>query len=284
MLTIENLLDDALLAKNHNVPADVVPYEDAAYPDDDWTLLPATHDQTEEFAAQLLRTLCEAIVNSMSTPPLLADFVTDQVPAPPGARVLGCVLLLADSEAGARFWWQYAAGAGDDPASYCLYLHHLAQGETHAAAFWRRQTTIDTRPDPTTAPLPPMQPALTRRDSGDGSLTIVDTSTPTLLRIIALLLADPDLYPLHPGAARSAFASAVLAYVPAAVAAGYSGHPDIEIPLPGPYFADHLAAITATTTTPARPVSAHQEPELCRRPTRPQIDPDAGRSARRWAG
>lgn len=284
MLTIDHLLDDALLAKNHEVPADVVPYEDTAYPDDDWPQLPATHDQTEEPAAQLLRTLCEAVINSLSAPPLLADFVTDQLPAPPGARVLGCVLLLADSEAGARFWWQYAAGAGDDPASYCLYLHHLAQGETHAAAFWRRQTTIDTRPDPTTAPLPPMQPALTRRDSGDGSLTTVDTSTPTLLRIIALLLADPDLDTLRLGTARSAFATAVLDYVPAAVAAGYSGHPDIEIPLPGPYFADHLAAITATTTAPPRPALRPQGPKLRRRPARSQTEPAADRSTRRRAG
>lgn len=274
MLTIDHLLDDALLAKNHNVPADVVPYEDTAYPADDWPPRPAAHHRTEDTAEQGLRTLCEAVINSLTAPPLLTDFVTDQIPAPPGARVLGCVLLLADSEAGARFWWQYAAGAGDDTASYCLYLHHLSQGETHAATFWRHQTAIDTRPDPTSAPLPPMRPDLTRLDSSDGSLSTVDASTPTLLRIITLLLADPDA--LRP--ARSAFASAVLAYVPGAVAAGYSGHPDIEIPLPGPYFADHLAAITATTTAPARYKPAHKEPDLCRRPARHRTDPGAARA------
>lgn len=268
MLTIDQLLEDALLAKSHDVPADVVPYEDTVYPDDDWPPRPAAHDRTDDTAARGLRTLCEAIVNSLTAPPLLADFVTDQVPAPPAARLLGCVLMLADSEAGARFWWQYAAGAGDDTASYCLYLHHLSQGETHAAAFWRSQTALDTNPDPTTAPLPPMRPALTRRDSGKGSLCTVDTSIPTLLRVIALLLADPELHPLRLSPARSDFASAVLEYVPNAVAAGYCSHPDIEIPLPGPYFADHLAAITATTTAPTPRQPGATEPDLCRRPAR----------------
>jgi hypothetical protein len=265
VLTIDHLLDDALLAKDHDVPADVVPYEDTAYPDDDWPPKPAPHGKAEDTAARGLRIVCEAFINSLSAPQLLADFVTDQIPAPRGARILGCVLMLAESETGARFWWQYAAGAGDDTASYCLYLHHLSQGETHAAAFWRRQTAIDTRPDPTIDPLPPMRPPLTQHDCGDGSLNTVDASTPTLLRVIALLLADPA-HPAHLAPARSAFASAVLKYVPDAVAAGYSSHPDVEIPLPGPYFADHLAALAATTTAPTQCRARSREPGLRRRP------------------
>lgn len=269
MPTIDQLLNDALLAKNHDVPADVVPYEDTAYPDDDEPHRRTVQAGAEDAAALNLLTLCQAVVNSPAAAPLLADFITDQLPAPPGARVLGCVLQLAHSEDGARFWWQYAAGAGDATASYCLHLFHLSHGETYAAAFWSRQTTIDTRPDPTTAPLPPMRPTLTRHDSGQGSLSTVDTSTPTLLRIIAQLLADPDLHTLQLGKARSQFAIAVMDYVPGAVAAGYSGHPDVEIPLPGPYFADHLAAIAATTfpTEPARREATAEE-QLCRRPAR----------------
>ena len=104
--------------------------------------------------------------------------------------------------------------------------------------------------------------------AGDGSLSKVDTTTPTLLRIIALLLADPDLLNQYPATARPRFAVAVMDYVPDAVAAGYSGHPDVEIPLPGPHFADHLATI-AKTTTPARPARTEptgDRPDLRRRP------------------
>jgi hypothetical protein len=76
----------------------------------------------------------------------LQDFVTEQLPEPSGARVLGCILQLTDAEDGARFWWQYAAGAGDDAASYCLYLHHLSLGETELASWRSKQTGIDTQP------------------------------------------------------------------------------------------------------------------------------------------
>ncbi|MFE2750172.1 hypothetical protein ACFXKX_38760 [Streptomyces scopuliridis] len=112
-------------------------------------------------------------------PGQLADFITEQVPAPRGAWILGCVLQLADAEDGARFWWQYAAGAGDDTASYCLYLHHLARGDSHAAAFWREQTGIDT-PQETNATSPAGD------DAAADSLS-VGTSIPTVLRILSRL-------------------------------------------------------------------------------------------------
>ncbi|MFH9125735.1 hypothetical protein [Streptomyces globisporus] len=60
----------------------------------------------------------------------------------PGARVLGCILQLAESEESARFWWQYAAGAGDPAASSCLYLHHRALGEHAPARWWHDQTEL----------------------------------------------------------------------------------------------------------------------------------------------
>jgi len=280
MPSIDDLLADALIARTP-VPTDVVPYEDTAYPDDIIPAMSRFLDDEDDDAALGLRALCEAVVNAGTTTLLEEEFVTEQLPGPSGARVLGCVLHLAHSHDGSRFWWQYAAGAGDDAASYCLYLHHLSQGETHAATFWRRQTHIDAPPEYTTAPLPRIKPA---GEPADGSqkadekaekMVTMDDSTPTVLRILAQLLTDPDVVGagrdiIHVRLARPHFAAAVMDYVPTAVAAGYAGHPDIEIPLPGPYFADRLIAILAATSVPApEPSNGEPRPALKRRtPTR----------------
>ena len=61
--------------------------------------------------------------------------LTEQLPGPEGAWILGCLLHLAGAEDGARYGWQYAAGAGDRGASYCLSLHHRARGDDRAADF-----------------------------------------------------------------------------------------------------------------------------------------------------
>ncbi|MFK0254055.1 hypothetical protein [Streptomyces sp. NPDC090445] len=91
-------------------------------------------------AADDLQALCETAVTSAAVSALGGGFLTQALPQPSGARVLGCILLLTDAEDSARFWWQYAAGAGDSIATHCLYLHHLALGENRQAVWWRRQT------------------------------------------------------------------------------------------------------------------------------------------------
>ncbi|MGV9419998.1 DUF6207 family protein [Streptomyces sp. NPDC003674] len=234
MTTIDQLLSRARLQQQPAVPPDTVPYEDWAYPAltaDGFPLWDDAGAETADDTAMTnLNTLCEAAVNHSTAS--LEDFVTDQLPAPRGAWVLGCVLQLADAEEGARFWWQYAAGAGDDAASYCLYLHHRALGETYAADFWREQTSIDTETDPETVSLPgATAPADSLR---------LDRSTPTVLRLLNRLTP--------PGRPRSETVTAVLDYVPTAVTAGYARHPDREIPLPGQDFATHIAIILATTS------------------------------------
>ncbi|NEW69870.1 hypothetical protein G4H13_05425, partial [Streptomyces rapamycinicus] len=118
--------------------------------------------------------------HSTFTPSQLADFITEQLPAPRAAWFLGCVLQLADAEDGARFWWQYAAGAGDDAAAYCLYLHHLALGDNHAAALWLEQTSLETQHYTDTT-----NPAAD--DTPD-----VDASIPTVLRILSHLTSAAD--------------------------------------------------------------------------------------------
>ncbi|MER6610732.1 hypothetical protein ABT282_33765 [Streptomyces sp. NPDC000927] len=80
----------------------------------------------------------------------LDDFITPRLPEPPGAQVLGGILQLAESEENARFWWQYAVGAGDPASSYCLHLHHLALGERSEARWWHQQTELVQEPLPAT--------------------------------------------------------------------------------------------------------------------------------------
>ncbi|WP_416969494.1 hypothetical protein [Streptomyces sp. 4F14] len=227
---IDDLLVQSLLLRDPRVPSDVVPYEEEY--DDEATPAPAPADPA---AARSLDTLCEAALLHC-TPDRLADFVTDQLPEPPVAWTLGCALHLAGLESGARFWWQYAAGAGDCAAAYSLHLHHLADGDPHAAALWRAQACAD------------------------GDLLTADTDTVTVLRILSRLTeqAAPR--------AHTPAAIAVMEFVRTAVAIGYDRHPGFEIPLPGPDFAVHLEIIAAATSAPRRRPAARRRP-LPNRPT-----------------
>ncbi|MFJ4790821.1 hypothetical protein [Streptomyces sp. NPDC088794] len=56
-----------------------------------------------------------------------------------GALYFGCLLSLAQEDEGAMWWWQFAAGAGDATAAYCLYLEHLRRGELRDAEHWMGQ-------------------------------------------------------------------------------------------------------------------------------------------------
>ncbi|MGR3935286.1 hypothetical protein [Streptomyces sp. BRA346] len=273
MTTIEELLSRALLLEEPRVPRDIVPPSDTESP----TLLDASALSDEPVslshsAAYDLQTLCEAVVTHMAATSL-RHFITEQLPEPSGARVLGCILQLTDAEDGARFWWQYAAGAGDDAASYCLYLYHLSLGETRLADWWREQTRINTRPTPETVTLP--------CDFEQTKEIVVDfdSSTPTVLRVLGQLLARAD----RP---RPEVFDAVLAYVPGAVTIGYLANPEFEIPLPGTDFAARIEDILTRTSRPhagtpraqrrpstgpklpGRHQHAHANPSLCKQPVR----------------
>ncbi|MGI5461082.1 hypothetical protein ACQEWB_49615 [Streptomyces sp. CA-249302] len=65
-----------------------------------------------------------------------------------GALYFGCLLSLAQEDEGAIWWWQFAEGAGDATAAYCLYLQHLRRGELRDAEHWIGQALkADTRID-----------------------------------------------------------------------------------------------------------------------------------------
>ncbi|MGX1910846.1 hypothetical protein ACWIID_18565 [Streptomyces phaeochromogenes] len=180
----------------------------------------------ESSAADDLQTLCETVITHTGALADLRIFLARALPEPSGARVLGCMLQLSEREESARFWWQYAAGAGDPAASYCLYLHHRALGEHGAADWWHTQhTQTDVVADAEAGP---------------------EVEITTTLRILRALKPDDSPVP-EP-------VNAVLHYVPAAVA--YVDD-DLDLPLPDPDFTDRIRALTATapvSSTPTAPV------------------------------
>ncbi|MFF4099559.1 hypothetical protein [Streptomyces sp. NPDC001903] len=193
-------------------------------------------------AARDLRALCETAVAGTAVT-ALGDFLTHKLPQPSGARVLGCILLLTDAEDSARFWWQYAAGAGDSIASYCLYLHHLALGENHEAVWWRRQTAPAATAQAVHAP-EATDAATVVFDGAERDLA-ADASLPTTLRVLRALR------PGGAGAKRGAgTVKAVMEYVSAAVS--YVDD-DLELPLPDPDFTDRIRDLTAAPTRAQKP-------------------------------
>ncbi|GAA2426609.1 hypothetical protein [Streptomyces coeruleofuscus] len=222
MTAIDDLLARAALLKNPRIPADTVPcldtHPDPLSPPDGSRIL-ADETFADDTAAEHLRSLCEVAVTHASAPQI-TDFITEQLPGPEGAWILGCLLHLAGAEDGARYWWQYAAGAGDRGAGYCLSLHHRARGDDHAADFWLDQAGDGT-------------------DTDEGCAA----STATVLRMVTQMTADSDR-------TYSDTTLAVMSYTTAAVSDGYRRHPDVEIPAPGPYFAEMLQIILAALTDP----------------------------------
>ncbi|MEU2716925.1 hypothetical protein [Streptomyces sp. NPDC007205] len=226
MPDIDALLARARLHHRPDVPADTVPYEDSAYPGYGQGVIGAADARPADPAAiRDLRTLCDSLLCALA--PGTLRFLTDQLPEPEGAWLLGCALNVAGIDEGARFWWQYAAGAGHAPSAYCLSLHHRARGEGHAAAFWYGQTGLDATTDHDTIPV--------TGTSAPVSCTF-DASVPTVLRVLSGLTA--------PGThRRPRRADVVTSYVAHAVRRGYARHPGVEIPVPGPRFADRVSSL-----------------------------------------
>lgn len=190
----------------------------------------------ESAAAEDLTTLCETVIAHGTALNELQVFFAQALPEPSGARVLGCMLQLSDREESARFWWQYAAGAGDPAATYCLALHHRALGEHGEADWWHTQTD-----------------AVTTHLSED------DLDPATALRILRALKVDTPAVPDT--------ITAVLDYVPAAVA--YVDD-DLDLPLPDPDFTDRIETLT-TAADPLRPPRRTPQAPLPERKTHSQV-------------
>ncbi|MEU2625174.1 hypothetical protein ABZ642_44970 [Streptomyces sp. NPDC007157] len=250
MTYIEEMLSRALLVRDRMVPRDIVPPPTAEHRRGTRVAdVPPARDNASTEAAEDLRALCETLVTHMPSTSV-AEFVTDQVPEPRSALVLACVLQLTDTDDGARYWWQYAAGAGQPAAAYCLYLHHLALGERATAAWWHRQTDdVQSPPE-----VPVRSHPFTTQPVRSWLGTEAGDSATSILR--ALLAVTK--YAARP---RTAAVTELMAYLPLAVAAGYLRQPDVELPLPGAGFARKIRALLAAAankpcapgTVPARP-------------------------------
>ncbi|WP_329167798.1 hypothetical protein OG939_36035 [Streptomyces sp. NBC_01685] len=238
MTPLEELLSQARLVRDRIVPRDIIPTDpdpaQAASVRD-----PRHGDAPAHPAAEDLRALCETLVTH--TPATtVAHFLTDQLPEPRSALILACVLQLTDTEDAARFWWQYAAGAGQSAAAYCLHLHHLARGEEDTARFWHDQ--MDHTPPPTPAIVP---------DYGER----LDTaSTTTMLRVLHHLARQTSPRP------SPATVTSLMTYMPTAIAVGYLREPDMELPLPGPDFARTIRTLLTTAPHLADPLDTRSRP------------------------
>ncbi|MEU8581985.1 hypothetical protein [Streptomyces abikoensis] len=259
MTSLEDILARALLVRHRPVPRDTVPPREA----ESGTRSPVTPGVTPRVsAAEDLRALCETLVTHTPVT-AVAAFVTDQVPEPSSALVLACVLQLTDTGDGARFWWQYAAGAGQPAAAYCLYLHHLALGETHTARWWHNQTD-DVKPH---------TGAVGTTNHWDGTPVVLrhddEAATSTILRVLRRLAR-------HTTRTRSAVVGELMDYMPTAVAVGYLREPESELPLPGPQFAREIRALLAAATERPHgpsdlPAHPHDHLRLRRDTSRPTL-------------
>lgn len=225
MTCIEDILSRALLASDRTVPPDVVPPAPAPLPAPE----AAGGGCGAAEAAKDLRALCETVL-SHTAPADVADFVTDHLPGPRSALALACVLQLTDTDDGARFWWQYAAGAGQSAAAYCLYLHHLSNGEDDIAGWWQQQTEATVAPVPTDDTF--AQTPACEREWAPANHPLGRFPT-TMLRVLRQLARSHH---------RATAVTDLMAYLPTAVDIGYLRH-DFEIPLPGPGFARRVGSL-----------------------------------------
>ncbi|WP_051716372.1 hypothetical protein [Streptomyces bikiniensis] len=254
MTMLDDILSRALLVHDRAVPRDAFPPHNPEPPTQP-PVTPSRPTASSADAAEDLRALCETLVRHTPATAVSA-FVTDQVPEPSSALVLACVLQLTDTDDGARFWWQYAAGAGQPGAAYCLYLHHLALGETHTARWWHTQTDEDkpsTRQVNTTVRWNDVPVVLRHEDKA---------STGTIVRVLRTLAQ-------HITRPRSAVVTELMNYMPTAVAVGYLREPDSELPLPGPAFAHKIQ--TLLDAAAGQPDSPGKQPPPRRHTNRPAL-------------
>ncbi|MEU1676968.1 hypothetical protein ABZ752_33795 [Streptomyces roseifaciens] len=87
-----------------------------------------------------LKELCSQVAQAPGAAERLVEFAEAERPTDPvGARGLGCLLYLNGCEAGARFWWRYAAGADDATSAYCLFLEGLLRDRPGEAVHCYRE-------------------------------------------------------------------------------------------------------------------------------------------------
>ena len=127
------------------------------------------HPTGVEHAEASLQALSCELLRSGQAAEHLSGIVDDPIDID-GALHFGCLLNLAKKPEGALWWWQYAAGAGNATAAYCLHLLHLRRGELRDADHWMSQAIdLDFHMPPrrTARPQPPRAKARNRREAVD---------------------------------------------------------------------------------------------------------------------
>ncbi|MFF4653569.1 hypothetical protein [Streptomyces sp. NPDC001380] len=104
-----------------------------------WTKPDAADIEDAERARWDLEAVSLVVLYEPKAGTRLEDFIQADYTDRTGARVFACLLHLAGHRDGARFWWQFAAGAGDYAAEYCLFLDHARRGEYQDADHWSGQ-------------------------------------------------------------------------------------------------------------------------------------------------
>ncbi len=101
-----------------------------------WLAPTQDHLVDAEVAWRNLNAATTAVLSTTDATHELTRFINSNHTCEDGALLFACLLYLAEHEEGARFWWQFAAGAGSTPAAYCLFLDHARLGEYHDAETW----------------------------------------------------------------------------------------------------------------------------------------------------
>ncbi len=211
--------DDAVAADLWHDPARGTAWE----PGPGWEPSSDAEDRERRQATGSLKDMCTIVISQPGALHTMSTFLSGstgsddpiRILEPDGARVLACVLHLSAREDSARFWWQFAAGADDNQAKFCLFLHHLALGETQEANWWYRQVSGPGRQVWTRAALEDHpQPA----------------EAASALRVIARVRAVPDAM------------TAMVGYVRTAVR--FVDDDDLDLPLPADGFAARIEEMT----------------------------------------
>ncbi|MER5873969.1 hypothetical protein [Streptomyces sp. NPDC002044] len=173
------------------------------------------------------------------------------------------LLHLAGENEGARFWFQYAAGAGSRTAARCLYLHHLARAEAATARHWHDQS----RQLPEEAGLPELPPVPHDLEEALAA-SVIWTSPPITTQDLTALTAGP-------GRARRTGYRLPPHLRLAATGHTWTGDPDLgEVFLPAPRLA-HALADRARLPHARRPALARAAGTLLRANLATPAGPDA---------
>lgn len=210
--------DDATAADLWADPARPTAWESCI----DWGSYTEAEVRERQEAIAALRHMCKIVISQPGAFYTMSTFLSGstgsddpiRILEPEGARVLACVLHLAAREDSARFWWQFAAGADDNRAKFCLFLHHLALGETQEAQWWHGQVPTHGRQ------------IWTRAVLSDRPQPVEGASA---LRLIASLKAVPNAM------------TEVVGYVKTAVR---FVDDDVDLPLPAEGFAARIEEMT----------------------------------------